>query len=105
MVMKMSRVEQKKLKKNKGFRVSIVVFLIVIFLFAGLTITDNALRQMMDLQEEGRVFGYERQEHYHLINFLGRTFYLDQRKIDEKTREAGLWLKESYDHIRRTIVN
>lgn len=101
----MSRVEQKKLKKRKSYRVSMLIFLIVLFLFVGIVITDNALKQMMALEEEGPVLGYERQEHYHLINLLGRTFYIDQRVIDKRTKEAGLWLKESYDYIRKSIAN
>lgn len=99
----MSRVERKKLKKKKNYRVTITVLLIIVFLFVGIMITDNALRQMMDLGREGRVFGYQREDNYHLINLLGRTFYVDQRIIDEKTIEANTWLKESYWSIKRYI--
>ena len=104
MVMWMNRVERKKLKKKKGFTTTILVVCLIVFLFIGIIITDNALRQMMALGEEGRVFGYEREENYHLINLLGRTFYVDQRVIDDKTREASLWLRESYDHIKRSLA-
>ncbi len=104
MVMWMSRLERKKLKKKKSHRTTFLVILIIAFLFIGIIITDNALRQMMALGEEGRVFGYERVDNLHLVDLLGRTFYIDQRIIDEKTLEVRVWLKESYDYIKRSIA-
>ncbi len=80
------------------------MILIIAFLFVGIIITDNALRQMMALGEEGRVFGYERVDNFHLVDLLGRTFYIDQRVIDEKTHEVKVWLQESYDYIKRFIA-
>lgn len=77
----MSRVEIKRGIKKKKRQLKILLVLIMMLLITGILSVDYALREMLAL-EGARALGYERQEEYTIVDFMGKSIYIENEKIE-----------------------
>jgi len=82
LVIWMSRVEIKREIKRKKRQLRLLMVFIVILLMTGILSVDYALREMLAL-EGVRVLGYEMQEEYIVVDFMGKSIYIENEKIEK----------------------